>query len=264
MTTVPVFLAAERSLFVVLGSDHDPVLTWDRDFEVALDFARIHNGLVVAVPVLADYTAAGPAPESTGAVYECPQCGPTRQTGEEHAETHHTIRYLRSEPDVFDLPHRGPVAPVVPSATGSERPHIGWAMGGRAAEPAAGWDFERVREEEAAEIEAAEVVDLARQLVPGTPAQVIVDAYEALGVKIAPAAAEAIAHSQRKPPELETLQRIRDGLSATGESVREPWVYPACSHRPDAGRVLYSPCGECVLLDAPTIDMSRKAALPPE
>lgn len=279
-TTVPVFLAAERSLFVVLGTDVAPVLTWDRDYETALDFARIHNGLVVAVPVLADYTVAGPFPEGADAPardYVCPQCGPTHQSDDEHTETHHTVRFLRSPmADVFDLPHRTPPPPVplVPSAVGpepEEPPHIGWALGGRDVEPADGWNFEREPKQKTApeaivgeeEREAMEVIEDARRTVGRMPAQVIANAYEALGVRVDPDVAELIARTQRTSPGPETLERIRDGLKETWPPAKS-WVYPACVHRPDPTRVLYSPCGECVLLDGPTIDMSRKVALRPE
>lgn len=51
-----VFLAPERHVFLVLGTDDEPIITWDRDYRTAVDAAAIHDGVVVAVPVLKDYT----------------------------------------------------------------------------------------------------------------------------------------------------------------------------------------------------------------
>lgn len=197
LTAPAVFLVPERHAFLVLGFGNDPVQTWTRDYAEACDDAAKISGLVVAVPLLADYSG------------------------------------YRPEPTPPPLPQQPPPSPDTPSGSGDAG---GWAVGGRTVGSDNGWDVRREpegvttvprdlhgwdRRTPAPISEATGWVgdhgvplDLADDLrgADAPPAEVVAAAYAARGVAVAPEAIDAMRSTPEEGPPPAVLTRVRDGL----------------------------------------------------
>lgn len=200
LTAPALFLVPERHAFLVLRTD-DAEVTWSRDFGLACDEAAEVRGLVVAVPILADYTHMTPLQ-----TIESPPIP-------------FTPRPQRPPAAPVPAPRPAPVPPAAPDTTSGSGDDVGgFAVGGRANATAGGWDFRRVPEVGAFDREVPEPV----AELEAAPAEVVSRGYAALGVRVPPAAIDAMRSTPADAPDVSLLKRVRDGLSATLTDVDDP------------------------------------------
>lgn len=194
LTTPAVFLVPERHAFLILVAGRPAA--WEREFGPACDQASWQRGLVVAVPILADYSWTPAEPPA-------------------------------AEPPADDDSNSGPgwplpSAPDSPSGSGTDIG--GFSVGGRNVASESGWDVRRVPEDvsEATGWVGDQPPNL--QIYRGDdppPADVVAEAYGALGVRVAPAAIEAM---RATPTTLDqtVLERVRDGLLGWADDEEGP------------------------------------------